>query len=81
MEHAETRLRKGGHFWTLGEERKPPPPNPNRFRRRRAPALISIDREVRAYPPYMYGAARYIILDDVKDLPFQVSDIYRRLTT
>jgi nitric oxide reductase NorD protein len=29
----------------------------------------------------MYGAARYIILDDVKDLPFKVSDIYRRLTS
>jgi len=28
----------------------------------------------------MYGAARYIILDDVNDLPFKVSDIYRRLT-
>jgi nitric oxide reductase NorD protein len=45
------------------------------------PFCITIDREARDYLPHMYGAARYIILDDVKDLPFRVSDIYRRLTS
>ena len=45
------------------------------------PFCITIDREARDYLPHMYGAARYIILDDVKALPFQVSDIYRRLTS
>ncbi len=45
------------------------------------PFCITIDREARDYLPHMYGAARYIILNDVKDLPFQVSDIYRRLTS
>lgn len=45
------------------------------------PFCITIDKEARDYLPHMYGAARYIILDDVRDLPFQVSDIYRRLTT
>ncbi|MDP2832443.1 MAG: hypothetical protein Q8Q28_03930 [Pseudomonadota bacterium] len=35
---------------------------------------------LRHYLPHMYGAARYIILDDVRQLPFKVSDIYRRLT-
>lgn len=45
------------------------------------PFCITIDREARDYLPHMYGAARYIILDDVKDLPFKVSDIYRRLTS
>ncbi len=44
------------------------------------PFCITIDRDARDYLPHMYGAARYIILDDVKDLPFKVSDIYRRLT-
>lgn len=44
------------------------------------PFCITIDREARDYLPHMYGAARYIILDDVNDLPFKVSDIYRRLT-
>ena len=44
------------------------------------PFCITIDRDARDYLPHMYGPARYIILDDVKDLPFKVSDIYRRLT-
>jgi nitric oxide reductase NorD protein len=44
------------------------------------PFCITIDREAREYLPHMYGAARYIILDDVRQLPFKVSDIYRRLT-
>jgi len=44
------------------------------------PFCITIDREARDYLPRMYGAARYIILDDVRQLPFKVSDIYRRLT-
>jgi nitric oxide reductase NorD protein len=29
----------------------------------------------------MYGAARYIILDDVRQLPVKVTDIYQRITT
>ncbi len=44
------------------------------------PFCITIDREARDYLPHMYGAARYTILDDVRQLPFKVSDIYRRLT-
>lgn len=44
------------------------------------PFCITIDRDARDYLPHMYGAARYIILDDVRQLPFKVSDIYRRLT-
>jgi len=45
------------------------------------PFCITIDKEARDYLPHMYGAARYIILDDVADLPFKVADIYRRITT
>jgi nitric oxide reductase NorD protein len=45
------------------------------------PFCITIDREARDYLPHMYGAARYIILDDVADLPFKVADVYRRITT
>lgn len=44
------------------------------------PFCITIDRDARDYLPHMYGAARYIILDDVRQLPLKVSDIYRRLT-
>jgi hypothetical protein len=29
----------------------------------------------------MYGAARYIILDDVARLPLKVADIYRHITS
>jgi nitric oxide reductase NorD protein len=45
------------------------------------PFCITIDKEARDYLPHMYGAARYIILDDVRQLPMKVSDIYRRLTS
>ncbi len=45
------------------------------------PFCITIDREARDYLPHMYGPARYIILDDVRQLPFKVSDIYRRITS
>ncbi len=44
------------------------------------PFCVTIDREARDYLPHMYGAARYVILDDVAELPFKVSDIYRRIT-
>jgi nitric oxide reductase NorD protein len=45
------------------------------------PFCITLDREARDYLPHMYGAARYIILDDVRQLPLKVTDIYRRITT
>jgi nitric oxide reductase NorD protein len=41
---------------------------------------ITIDTEARDYLPHMYGAVNYIIIDDVRKLPFKVADIYRRLT-
>lgn len=44
------------------------------------PFCITIDQEARDYLPHMYGAARYVILDDVAQLPAKVADIYRRLT-
>jgi nitric oxide reductase NorD protein len=45
------------------------------------PFCITIDRDARDYLPHMYGAARYIILDDVRQLPAKAADIYRRLTS
>jgi nitric oxide reductase NorD protein len=45
------------------------------------PFCITIDKEARDYLPHMYGAASYIILDDVRQLPMKASDIYRRITT
>lgn len=45
------------------------------------PFCITLDRDARDYLPHMYGTARYIILDDVRQLPVKVTDIYRRITT
>ncbi|MDT3707598.1 MAG: VWA domain-containing protein [Thiobacillus sp.] len=45
------------------------------------PFCITLDRDARDYLPHMYGSARYIILDDVRQLPVKVTDIYRRITT
>lgn len=45
------------------------------------PFCITLDKEARDYLPHMYGAARYIILDDVRQLPFKVADIYRHITS
>ena len=42
---------------------------------------ITIDREGQDYLPHMYGAANYVVLDDIAQLPLKVSDIYRRITT
>ena len=44
------------------------------------PFCITIDKDARDYLPHMYGAARYVILDDVSQLPGKVADIYRWLT-
>ena len=45
------------------------------------PFCITIDNEAREYLPYMYGNANYTVIDDVRKLPYKVSDIYRLLTT
>ena len=45
------------------------------------PFCITIDNEAREYLPYMYGSADYTVVDDVRKLPYKVSDIYRLLTT
>ncbi len=45
------------------------------------PFCITIDREARDYLPRLYGPARYVILDDVRQLPRKTADIYRKLTT
>ena len=45
------------------------------------PFCITLDHDARDYLPHMYGAAHYIILDDVRQLPVKVTDIYRRITT
>jgi nitric oxide reductase NorD protein len=45
------------------------------------PFCITLDKEARGYLPHMYGAARYIILDDVRQLPLKVADIYRHITS
>lgn len=45
------------------------------------PYCITIDEKARDYLPHLYGPAAYTLVDDVQQLPFKVSDIYRRLTT
>jgi nitric oxide reductase NorD protein len=44
------------------------------------PFCITIDHEARDYLPHMYGAVNWTLVEDVKQLPLKVSDIYRRLT-
>jgi nitric oxide reductase NorD protein len=36
---------------------------------------------MRFVPRRIYGPAAFTVVDDVRQLPFKVSDIYRRLTT
>ncbi|GAB6039551.1 VWA domain-containing protein [Endothiovibrio diazotrophicus] len=45
------------------------------------PYCITIDEEARDYLPHLYGPAAFTVVDEVRQLPFKVSDIYRRLTT
>lgn len=45
------------------------------------PFCITIDREANDYLPHMYGAVNYTVIDEVRQLPLKVSDIYRKLTT
>jgi len=45
------------------------------------PYCITIDEHARDDLPHMYGPAAYTVVDEVRQLPFKVSDIYRRLTT
>jgi nitric oxide reductase NorD protein len=45
------------------------------------PFCITIDREARDYLQHMYGAAHYVVLDDVNQLPLKVADIYRNITS
>ena len=42
---------------------------------------ITIDTEAADYLPYMYGGSHFSIVDRIEKLPFQVSDIYRRITS
>jgi nitric oxide reductase NorD protein len=44
------------------------------------PFCITIDTEASNYLPHMYGAYNYAVVDDVRDLPLRVADVYRRLT-
>jgi nitric oxide reductase NorD protein len=44
------------------------------------PFCITIDTQGRDYLPYMYGAANYVVIDEVGKLPLKVATIYRRLT-
>jgi nitric oxide reductase NorD protein len=53
------------------------------FEARRAgihPFCITIDEQARDYLPHMYGAANYVLVNDVRRLPLQVASVYRRLT-
>ena len=45
------------------------------------PFCITIDTQGRDYLPHMYGAANYVVVDEVGKLPLKVANIYRRLTT
>lgn len=44
------------------------------------PFCITIDTHGRDYLPHMYGAANYVVIDEVGKLPLKVANIYRHLT-
>jgi nitric oxide reductase NorD protein len=44
------------------------------------PFCITIDEQARDYLPHMYGAASWILVDDVRRLPVRTAEVYRRLT-
>lgn len=44
------------------------------------PFCITIDKAAHSYIAHMYGEVNYIFLNDVKDLPQRLAEIYRRLT-
>ena len=37
--------------------------------------------KVEEYLPHMYGTSAYTVIDEIQQLPLNVSDIYRRLMT
>ncbi len=45
------------------------------------PFCITIDKEACEYLKTMYGNASYVVIDDVKQLPLKVTDIYRNITS
>jgi len=45
------------------------------------PFCITIDEEARDYLPHMYGAANYVLVNEVRRLPLAVANVYRRLTS
>lgn len=45
------------------------------------PFCITIDDQARDYLPHMYGPANYALVSDVSQLPRQVAEIYRKLTS
>ncbi|MGI9305562.1 MAG: nitric oxide reductase activation protein NorD [Gammaproteobacteria bacterium] len=42
---------------------------------------VTIDDQAGDYLPHMYGAVNYAVISDVRKLPWNLSDIYRKLTT
>lgn len=42
---------------------------------------LEMSQEAKEYLSHMYGAAQYVIVDDVKKLPLKVADVYPQLTT
>jgi len=45
------------------------------------PYCITIDKDAGDYLPHMYGAANYVLIEDINKLPLKISDIYRKLTS
>ncbi|MBF0470552.1 MAG: VWA domain-containing protein [Gammaproteobacteria bacterium] len=42
---------------------------------------ITIDEEAKSYLPRLYGPAAFTQIDDPRQLPYKITDIYRRLTS
>jgi len=44
------------------------------------PFCITIDREAGDYLPYMFGANGYTLIEDPRQLPFRLPQLYKQLT-
>lgn len=45
------------------------------------PFVLTFDKEGMDYLPYMLGSSRYQLITDISQLPIQISNIYKQLTT
>jgi nitric oxide reductase activation protein len=76
--HCETYRIKGSED-AYGYDIKAPHRRHRGQTKRHPPFCITIDKQGQDCLPHMYGAVNYTIIDEVEQLLYEVSEIYRRL--